>query len=154
MATYELVYERRMVREGPDAERIDKPGKAVRYFLDNCFTEGEMWREKAVALFLDERKTPLGHFLVGVGDDTAVRISNKFVVKAALDSLSCGVILCHNHPSGDPKPGPGDNHATDSLRRALGCLDIALIDHIVLGEKGYFSFHEEVECQYPRKRAR
>ena len=83
-----------------------------------------------------------------MGNDTTVPISNKLIAKAALDALAHGVILCHNHPSGDPKPGHDDLRATDSLRKGLGCLDISLLDHVILGEKGFFSFQDEVERKY------
>ena len=110
----------------------------------------EMWREKVFALFVDRMKMPLGHILVGVGSETSVSISNKLIAKAALDSVADGVILCHNHPSGEPKPGHDDLQATDSLRKGLKCLDINLLDHVILGEKTYFSFVYEVERKYPR----
>lgn len=151
MPTYEITYVRRLVKDGPAAEKIDQPEKAVDYFRTNCFDPGEMWREKVFALFVDRMKMPLGHILVGVGDDTTVSISNKLIAKAALDSIADGVILCHNHPSGEPKPGADDIRATDALRRGLKCLDISLLDHVILGEKTYFSFQAEVECKYPRK---
>lgn len=150
MATYEITYVRRLVRDTPPAFRIDNPDRAVDYFRENCFDPGEMWREKVFALFVDREKTPLGHLLVGVGNETTVPISNKLIAKAALDASADGVILCHNHPSGNPKPGHDDLRATDSLRKGLGCLDISLLDHVILGEKGYFSFQDEVERKYHR----
>ena len=150
MQVYEITYVRKLVKDGPAAEQIDKPEKAVDYFRENCFDPDEMWREKVFALFVDRMKMPVGHILVGVGDDTTVTISNKLIAKAALDSSADGVILCHNHPSGEPKPGHDDIRATDSLRKGLGCLDISLIDHVILGEKTYFSFQAEVERKFPR----
>lgn len=150
MPIYEITYVRKLVKDGPAAEKIDKPEKAVDYFRENCFDPKEMWREKVFALFVDRMKMPVGHLLVGVGNDTTVPISNKFIAKAALDAIADGVILCHNHPSGDPKPGHDDLRATDELRKGLKCLDISLLDHLILGEKTFFSFQAEVECKYPR----
>ena len=150
MPTYEITYVRKLVKDGPAAEQIDKPEKAVDYFRKNCFDPAEMWREKVFALFVDRMKMPLGHILVGVGSETSVSISNKLIAKAALDSVADGVILCHNHPSGEAKPGHDDLQATDSLRKGLKCLDINLLDHVILGEKTYFSFVYEVERKYPR----
>lgn len=152
MATYEITYVRRLVSDTPPACRIDNPDKAVDYFRENCFDTGEMWREKVFALFVDREKVPLGHLLVGVGNETTVPISNKLIAKAALDASADGVILCHNHPSGNPKPGHDDLRATDSLRKGLGCLDISLLDHVILGEKGFFSFQNEVERKYNQKK--
>lgn len=148
MATYEITYVRRLVSDAPPACRIDSSDKAVDYFRENCFDPGEMWREKVFALFVDREKAPLGHLLVGLGNETTVPISNKLIAKAALDASADGVILCHNHPSGNPKPGHDDLRATDSLRKGLGCLDISLLDHVILGEKGFFSFQDEVQRKY------
>ena len=148
MATYEITYVRRLVSDAPPTCRIDCSEKAVDYFRENCFDPGEMWREKVFALFVDREKAPLGHLLVGLGNETTVPISNKLIAKAALDASADGVILCHNHPSGNPKPGHDDLRATDSLRKGLGCLDISLMDHVILGEKGFFSFQDEVERKY------
>ena len=96
MPIYEITYVRKLVKDGPGAEKIDKPEKAVDYFRENCFDPKEMWREKVFALFVDRMKMPVGHLLVGVGNDTTVPISNKFIAKAALDAIADGVILCHN----------------------------------------------------------
>ena len=148
MATYEITYVRRLVSDAPPTCRIDCSEKAVDYFRENCFNPGEMWREKVFALFVDREKAPLGHLLVGLGNETTVPISNKLIAKAALDASADGVILCHNHPSGNPKPGHDDFRATDSLRKGLGCLDISLMDHVILGEKGFFSFQDEVKRKY------
>ena len=49
-------------------------------------------------------------------------------------------------------PGHDDLRATDSLRKGLGCLDISLLDHVILGEKGFFSFQDEVERKYHKKK--
>lgn len=151
MATYEITYVRRLVSDAPPTCRIDCSEKAVDYFRENCFNPGEMWREKVFALFVDREKAPLGHLLVGLGNETTVPISNKLIAKAALDASADGVILCHNHPSGNPMPGHDDLRATDSLRKGLGCLDISLLDHVILGEKGFFSFQDEVERKYHKR---
>ena len=148
MATYEILYQRRLVKDGPPSPVIDGPQKAVDYFMGNCFDPSEMWREKVFARFLDRMKRASGHLLVGVGDDTSVTISNRLIAKGALDSLANGVILCHNHPSGNPRPGQDDIRATGLLKKALGCLDIELVDHIILGEKAFFSFSDEIEHKY------
>ena len=156
MATYEITYRRRLVKDGPAPASVDTPLIAADYFRDNCFEASEMWREKVYALFVDRRKRPLGHFLVGVGSDTSVTMGCKLVAKAALDCFASGVILCHNHPSGDPRPGQDDIRETGALKRGLDSLDIQLIDHIILGEKAFFSFTEETEHPYgkPLKRQR
>ena len=65
------------------------------------------------------------------------------ITKAALDTFSSGVILCHNHPSGSPKPSKADVDTTERLRKALQLFDISLIDHIILTEDNAFYFSSE-----------
>lgn len=67
----------------------------------------------------------------------------KFVVKRALDTLASAVILSHNHPSGDPRPGKADIELTKTLKRALATFDISFLDHVVVADGGYYSFAEE-----------
>ena len=52
-------------------------------------------------------------------------------------------MLCHNHPSGDPRPSRQDDALTDRIARAAALLGIQLIDHIVLCDKRYYSYADE-----------
>jgi DNA repair protein RadC len=56
---------------------------------------------------------------------------------------AAGIILLHNHPSGDPTPSESDQKATRKIQEAGRLLDIPLLDHIVIGDKKYVSFHEK-----------
>jgi len=59
------------------------------------------------------------------------------------------VIIAHNHPSGDPKPSPKDRRVTKKLRKAGQVLEIALLDHVIIGEQGrYFSFGDKGLCDF------
>ena len=73
----------------------------------------------------------------------ATIIDKKIICKVAIDSLCSGVILVHNHPSGDVKPGKSDIQQTIDVKKALGVFDITLLDHIILSDKAYYSFTEE-----------
>jgi len=62
---------------------------------------------------------------------------------ACLTPGATGVMVVHNHPSGDPTPSPDDARLTLRLCAAADVLDIALLDHLIVGDEGrYFSFHE------------
>jgi DNA repair protein RadC len=51
-----------------------------------------------------------------------------------------GIILVHNHPSGDPSPSEEDHNITEQMREAGKILGIKLIDHVIIGEGSYYSF--------------
>src|SRR5436309_10316604 len=58
-----------------------------------------------------------------------------------------GLILCHNHPSGDPTPSPEDIEATKHLVAAGRILDIELVDHIIIGHQRFVSLKEHLRWQ-------
>jgi DNA repair protein RadC len=93
----------------------------------------------------------MGHYLVSTGSVNKVIVDLRGIATAALKAGARAVILCHNHPSGNPQPSGSDRDQTDNLRQALSLLDIELLDHIVLGEDKYFSFAEETTWRYPKR---
>ena len=131
----------RTLMDGNEAV-VRRPSEAIPVLLP-LFPEEEAWRESCHALMLDRQCRVLGTFCVGVGGTKSVTVDNKAVAAAALGCLADSVILCHNHPSGNPAPGEYDKKTTESLRRALGTLDISLADHIILGGQTYYSFTED-----------
>ena len=60
----------------------------------------------------------------------------------ALRSHAVSIILVHNHPSGDPTPSGEDRRLTEKIRDAGGLVGILLLDHIIIGDRSYFSFKE------------
>ena len=78
----------------------------------------------------------------GTRDSTPVSLPDVFL-PACLTPGTTGVMVVHNHPSGDPTPSPDDARLTIRLCAAADVLDIALLDHLIVGDEGrYFSFHE------------
>jgi DNA repair protein RadC len=69
-------------------------------------------------------------------------VNIREVFKAAVMSNAAAIILCHNHPSGDPTPSPEDVAITRKIKDAGTLLDIELLDHIVLGNPDWVSLRE------------
>lgn len=67
----------------------------------------------------------------------------KIIAKYAIDSLSSGVILIHNHPSGNVQPSNTDINLTKNINNGLKLLDITLFDHIIITESEYYSLKNE-----------
>ena len=67
----------------------------------------------------------------------------RIILKAAINALAVGIILCHNHPSGNPRPSRQDDLLTQPLRDAARLLEIQLLDHIVLADGSYYSYSDE-----------
>ena len=96
-----------------------------------------------MVLFLDNKSHLLGEKRLFTGTVNASIVSPREIYLEALKFHAVGIILLHNHPSGDPTPSDADKRMTRKVRDAGGLLDIPLLDHIVLGDKCYVSFHEK-----------
>ena len=79
--------------------------------------------------------------LVHLGSLDGNLASPREVFRRAVMNGVKAVIIAHNHPSGDPKPSPQDRRVTKKIFKAGQVLEIALLDHVIVGEKGkYYSF--------------
>lgn len=67
----------------------------------------------------------------------------RLILKAAINALAAGVILCHNHPSGSIRPSQADDALTQRLQKASTLMEISLLDHIVLCDGSYYSYADE-----------
>jgi DNA repair protein RadC len=94
-------------------------------------------------LYLNGRNVLIAKEKINVGDDRSTIIDSKAIVRRALEKKASGIILVHNHPSGNALPSVADIGQTQTLKRALGTCDISLMDHVVIGGDGYYSFADE-----------
>lgn len=100
--------------------------------------------EECWVMFLNKANRCIGKERISSGGTSSTVIDIKMVMKKAIEKLTGGIILFHNHPSGIPRPGKRDIEQTEALRKAAGLMDITLLDHIIIGRKGYFSFSDSL----------
>lgn len=107
-------------------------------------------REMVAVLSLDARNRPAAAEIVAVGglDSAAVDVRNLF--KHALLNNAGGILVFHNHPSGEAEPSGEDRALTSRVRQAGEILGISLVDHIILGDGCCYSFREERRLEDPR----
>ena len=67
----------------------------------------------------------------------------RVILKAAISATCHGIILCHNHPSGNLHPSQQDDMLTSRLGKTAQLLDIKLLDHIIISDKYYYSYADE-----------
>ena len=77
------------------------------------------------------------------GGTASTLVDVKLIMKRAVDKLSSGLILVHNHPSGNLVPSIPDNQLTLRIKQACQILDIRLLDHLIVSSSGYFSYNDE-----------
>lgn len=98
--------------------------------------------EKVIVAFLNARGDFIGDKEMFKGTATASLASPREVFIEALKNDAVNIVLIHNHPSGDSSPSKEDYQLTEKLLIAGKMIQIPLIDHIIIGNKNYFSFCE------------
>jgi DNA repair protein RadC len=99
--------------------------------------------EEFWVLFLNRSNKVIGRARISEGGVTGTIADPKLIFKQALEKLSCSIILCHNHPSGNLKPSQADIDLTKKLVQAGKLLDIFVFDHIIFTDTAYYSFADE-----------
>lgn len=99
-------------------------------------------QERALLLALDSRSRVRANLWLKDGTGNQVSFAIKDVVAAALKGGTDSVVLCHNHPNGVALPSMEDMEATGSIARALGLVNIHLLDHFILTDTEYFSMRD------------
>ena len=99
--------------------------------------------ERAMLVSLDSRKRVRAAVWLREGTSDRVSLDIKSVVSAAIKGGTDTVVLCHNHPNGVALPSIEDVEATASIVRALGLVNVHLLDHFILTDTEYFSMREE-----------
>lgn len=96
-----------------------------------------------MVLYLNRANKVIGSYELSKGGITATIADIRIILSVALKTLATGLILAHNHPSGNLKPSEADVCLTNKIKEAAKLMDIQVLDHLILVEGGYFSFSDE-----------
>jgi len=99
--------------------------------------------EEFWVMFLNRANYVLAMEHICTGNVSSTSIDIPRILKKVLDMNATAVIIFHNHPSDNPRPGASDIEATSSLRDALNAIDKQLLDHIIVSDSCYYSFSLE-----------
>lgn len=128
-----------------DLENISSSKDAYQ-LLFNIFSEEEIFlKEFFYIVFLNRSNKPLGYYKLSEGGMTGTVADVRIIIQSCLLMGATGLILSHNHPSGNMKPSEADLSLTVRVRRACELLEIVVLDHVILSPKlgDYFSFLDE-----------
>lgn len=120
--------------------RIMEARDAYRALLP-CFKG--LQHEECWVLALNRSNSLIGRKKISSGGLSSTTMDVQVITKYALEVNASGIILAHNHPSHNPAPSGSDIRYTESLKKALGTMNILLLDHIVVCDSSWFSFSEE-----------
>ena len=99
-------------------------------------------KEHFVVLLLDSKNRVLKEVLVSIGILNSSLVHPREVFKQAIKESANSIILVHNHPSGDVTPSKEDYEVTTKLREVGELMGIRVLDHVIVGSEGYYSFNE------------
>ncbi len=99
---------------------------------------GNTSREIFAVLLLNQKHQLIELVNLFTGTLNQASVHSREVVKVVLNKDAAAVILAHNHPSGDPTPSQADINITHKIKGALALIDVRVLDHIVIGDKGRF----------------
>lgn len=131
---------RRKSSEGIEQRAIQSSEQAYEEFravLEDLPHE-EFW-----VLLLNRANKVISKQLVGRGGISSTSADVRIILKLALDHLASGIILGHNHPSGNLKPSQADKLLTNKVKEAAQLIDIQVLDHLIIGNNAYLSFMDE-----------
>lgn len=133
------------VRAAAESVRLaDQPITGSRaafdYMNSHMFNLGheEFW-----VLLLKRNLQPLREFRVGQGGLAYTAVDPKIIIREALISNSAAMMLFHNHPSGSLTASPQDIALTDRIAKAAELFEMRVLDHIIIGQNNYYSFHDD-----------
>src|SRR4051812_31380568 len=112
---------------------------AARAFFAGCFADSDPKREDLWVAHTD-RQARCIHLSRHLGDETGADFPLRAIIADAVAHGSAGIVLAHNHPSGDPRPSDSDCRATRRLALAAEALDCAILDHLVFAGEQCSSF--------------
>ncbi|WP_452602074.1 JAB domain-containing protein [Pontimicrobium sp. MEBiC06410] len=126
-----------------DRPKISSSHDAHQLFRENWNDLTIQLYEEFKILLVDNSNRCLGIVQISQGGTTGTFVDPKLVFATALKSRARGIILGHNHPSSQLKSSLADRSLTEKLVIAGQYLDIAVLDHIILTEEGYYSFADD-----------
>lgn len=120
-----------------DATTCDTPDKAAAYWWNVIASQPHYApeQEQFYVLILNTRRRVTGHILVALGTLDSVVVHPREVYRAAIITGASGIIVMHNHPSGDATPSEADIRVTRDLIKAGQVVKIDCIDHVIMGER-------------------
>ena len=103
---------------------------------------GDIEKEEFWAIYLNQSNRVIRKERLSAGGLTGTLVDVRMIMKEAILCNATGMIISHNHPSGNENPSPEDNRITEQIKKAADSLNIRLTDHIIITSNTYYSYVE------------
>lgn len=130
-----LVYKKKSINKVSVKESRDAVD-----FSRNIWPDDINIRESVVVLHLNRCNNIISWFNLSNGGISGTVCDVRLAVKTAIDSLASGVIMIHNHPSGNSKPSDSDSKIALKMKEGMKFLGIEMLDNIIITDDGHYSF--------------
>ena len=100
-------------------------------------------QEEVKLILLNRSNKVLGVYSLAMGGINGCVVDVRIILAVALKTLATGIILVHNHPSGNLKPSREDLKITEQLKSSCDLIGISLLDHLIITKDDYFSFADD-----------
>ena len=115
--------------------------------LKSSWNEGSLeLQEEFKVLLLNRANDVLGIYNMSKGSVSGTVVDVRLLFAVALKCNASGILISHNHPSGNLNPSDADKELTDKIKQLSKLFDIKMIDHIIITHLGYFSFLDNGMC--------
>lgn len=131
---------RRQYAEAIKQTQIKKSKEIAAIFIPML---GDLPIEEMWAVYLNRNNRIIKKEKHSQGHATGTVVDGKIIIKNALNCNAEGIILVHNHPSGNAKPSDSDQSLTCKIKTAANYFEIKIIDHVIVTESNYYSFADE-----------
>jgi DNA repair protein RadC len=140
IAEIEISYKPRQETAAPIKSSQDAYELLLPFYPENTIA----LQEQFTVAYLNRVNVVLGVAIISKGGLTGTIADPRLIMATALKAAATGIVLCHNHPSGNLTPSKADQELTKKLDAACEYFDIKLLDHLILSPQGtYFSFVDE-----------
>lgn len=128
---------RRNLAELPDVYQI-RSSKDVSDIFQPLLSD--LHHEEFWVLYLNRANRVIDRMKLSQGGISGTVTDMRLILKKAVELLASGIIVCHNHPSGNLSPSESDTRITTRLKEAGSLMDIQLLDHVIISGRDYYSF--------------
>lgn len=131
---------RRRTAESSNIQKIKASIDAVEIFRPHL---ADLSHEEFWILLLNRANNIIGKKNISRGGLSGTLVDPKIIFKESIEARASGIILCHNHPSGNNRPSDADIRLTQKIKEGGQHLEISILDHIIIAGSSFYSFADE-----------
>lgn len=132
---------RRRAKETPENRACINSAQAIYDLMHPQLQDKDI--EEAWVILLNQRFKLIKYRLISRGGITETAVDVRLILREALLANATIVALCHNHPSNNPTPSHDDDRLTESVKKACEMMRLHFLDHVIITDGQYYSYHEQ-----------